>query len=78
LHLHKHHPKILNFQISNPTPTQLEKWMALVIGFVTFTYIHAMHTKTKHEFMEKTYKYFKKTSTFTTYKKQVTIKKKNV
>jgi hypothetical protein len=60
VHSHKRHPKIPNFQISNPTPTQLEKWMALVIGFVTFTYIHAVHTKTKHGFMEKTYKYFKK------------------
>jgi len=60
LHLHKHHPKILNLQISNPTPTQLEKWTTLVIGFVTFTYTHAVHTKTKHGFMEKTYKYFKK------------------
>jgi hypothetical protein len=80
LHSHKHHPKIFNFQIYNPTPTQLEKWMALVIGIVTFTYIHPRSAyKNQTWIYEKNIQIFqKKTSTFTTCKKQVTTNKKNV
>jgi hypothetical protein len=69
-------PKNPNFQTSNPTPTQLEKWIVFIPTIATFTYIHKVYTKIILGFLEKRTNISKETSTPSTYKMQVVVEKK--
>jgi hypothetical protein len=64
-----------NFQTSNPTPTQLEKWIVFIPRIATFT-IYKVYTKIILGFLEKRTNISKETSTPSTYKMQVVVEKK--
>jgi hypothetical protein len=64
-----------NFQTSNPTPTQLEKWIVFIPRIATFT-IHNVYTKIILGFLEKHTNISKETSAPSTYKMQGVVEKK--
>jgi hypothetical protein len=76
LHPHKHPTKNPNFQTSNPTPTQLRKWIVFIPRTATFTYIHKVHTRIILGFIEKYSNTSKEVYALSTYKMQVVVEKK--
>jgi len=66
-----------NFQTSDPTLTQLEKWTIFISIIATFTYIHKVHTRIILGFLEKYTNISKVASTLSTYKWQLKRKKPN-
>jgi hypothetical protein len=76
MHPHKHPTKKSNFQTSNPTPTQLGKWMVFIPRTTTFTYLHKVHTRIILGFLEKHTNISKEAFALSTYKMQVAVEKK--